>query len=305
MVGLLIFSEEWLFGTALRSRKVAVENGRTEDLTFYRTIVESAPEAIFVHNKGELLFGNAAFIALAGFSAVGELVGRSIFDFILFEERWPEDPLALRKNIQLNREYHPVNLTILGVDGRKTFVEMNSTKINYEGRMVMVNFCNDLSWHETRNKRTQERAAKLQARIEILEERDRLQRAHLKLRSKQKSTFENAVVGDIKEIFLPYLEMIKHHGVNPEQKKYIDLIELKLKKNISPLARKLTALAANISPQEIQVASLIIQGKATKEISEILYLSDKTIETHRRKLRKKLGITNKSLNLRTHLLTLQ
>jgi PAS domain S-box-containing protein len=283
---------------------LAVENGRIEDLSFYRTIVESAPEAIFIHDKGELLFANGSFLALVGLSGLDELVGKSIFDVSLIGEEWTADPQALRKDILLNREYHPVNLVILGNDGRQTFVEMNSTKINYAGRMVMVNFCNDLSWHETRGKKVLERETQLLARLAKLEERDCLQREQLKRRSRQKSGFENAIMSDIKGILLPHLEKIKQQGVNEEQKKYIDLMELKLKENISPFARKLTAQVANISPQEIQVASLIVQGKSTKEISDILYLSDKTIETHRRKLRKKLGISNKSINLRSHLLTL-
>ena len=55
---------------------------------------------------------------------------------------------------------------------------------------------------------------------------------------------------------------------------------------------------------EVQVINLIIRGKRTKEIAESLYLSPRTVEFHRDNIRTKLGIKNRKINLRTHLLSL-
>jgi DNA-binding CsgD family transcriptional regulator len=55
---------------------------------------------------------------------------------------------------------------------------------------------------------------------------------------------------------------------------------------------------------EIQVATHVKQGKSTKEIADILCLAPDTINVHRKKIRKKLGIQNKSLNLQTFLTSL-
>jgi DNA-binding CsgD family transcriptional regulator len=60
-----------------------------------------------------------------------------------------------------------------------------------------------------------------------------------------------------------------------------------------------------LTPGELEVAYLVKEGKRTKDIAEILNLSDKTIEDYRKQLRTKLGIKNKRVNLRTHLMTLQ
>jgi len=59
-----------------------------------------------------------------------------------------------------------------------------------------------------------------------------------------------------------------------------------------------------LTPAEIQISNLIKQGKTTKEIADLLNLSDRTIETHRKNIRRKIGIRNKSENLRTHLLNI-
>ena len=49
----------------------------------------------------------------------------------------------------------------------------------------------------------------------------------------------------------------------------------------------------------------IKEGRATKEIGEMMTLSPRTIETHRKNMRKKFGIEKKRGNLRSHLLILQ
>lgn len=56
---------------------------------------------------------------------------------------------------------------------------------------------------------------------------------------------------------------------------------------------------------ESRVADLLKKGHRTREIAEILNLSDKTIETHRKKIRKKLGLSHQKANLKTYLRSIQ
>jgi DNA-binding CsgD family transcriptional regulator len=55
---------------------------------------------------------------------------------------------------------------------------------------------------------------------------------------------------------------------------------------------------------QIQIADLVKAGKSTKEISELLNLSDRAIEFHRNNIRNKLGLKNKKINLQSYLLSL-
>jgi len=48
----------------------------------------------------------------------------------------------------------------------------------------------------------------------------------------------------------------------------------------------------SLSPRELEVIQLVVEGKTSVEIAEILSLSPKSIETYRHRLMVKLGITN-------------
>jgi DNA-binding CsgD family transcriptional regulator len=58
------------------------------------------------------------------------------------------------------------------------------------------------------------------------------------------------------------------------------------------------------SPNELQVANLIRQGKTSKEVARLLNLSIRTVDSYRDSIRKKLGLKNKKVNLRTYLASL-
>ena len=60
-----------------------------------------------------------------------------------------------------------------------------------------------------------------------------------------------------------------------------------------------------MTPVDIRVASLVREGKTNKEIADILLVSKNTILFHRHNIRGKLGIKNKKINLRSHLMSLE
>lgn len=53
-----------------------------------------------------------------------------------------------------------------------------------------------------------------------------------------------------------------------------------------------SAKTSEISPREQEVLVLLANGKSTKEIADILFISVKTVETHKIHIREKLGLNN-------------
>lgn len=107
------------------------------------------------------------------------------------------------------------------------------------------------------------------------------------------------IVSRIQNIVYPFL--IDKHSSERDNSIPVSCYDSYLREIILPLVRKLSAVEICLSPAEIQVAVLVRMGKKTKQIADILYLSEETINSHRKNIRKKLGITLSKISLGTYL----
>ena len=104
---------------------------------------------------------------------------------------------------------------------------------------------------------------------------------------------------NVNNLIIPFAEKMKSTNLDERQLAYLGIIETHLKDITSSMITKLNQL--NLTPTEVEVASLIKEGKATKEIAKIMRIAASSIDTHRNNIRKKLGISMKNVNLRSHL----
>jgi PAS domain S-box-containing protein len=144
----------------------------------------------------------------------------------------------------------------------------------------------------------------LRVKTRDLEELNTALKVLLKKRDEDKLELEEKIAGNVKELIFPYLEKLKRVNFGKREKTFLEIVESNLEAIISPFARTLSSKFIKLTPAEIQVANLVKLGKTSKEIAALRNLSFKTIEFHRDNVRTKLGIKNKKINLRTHLLSL-
>ncbi len=128
-----------------------------------------------------------------------------------------------------------------------------------------------------------------------LEEMNSALEVLLRKRAKDKTELEEKVLSNVKNLIQPYLRKLQKITHNDQQATYLRLIESNFKDILSPLP---------FTPTEIKMSSLIKNGETNKEIAQILNISIKTVEFHRDNIRKKLGLKNKKINLRSFLLSL-
>jgi PAS domain S-box-containing protein len=159
----------------------------------------------------------------------------------------------------------------------------------------------------TDQKKKEEVLAKQKVELEAnkikLEEVNTALRTLLRMREEDQAEFEEEIVFNIMQLVKPYLEEAKKIAHDQKVQTFLSIIESNLDDIISPFAKRAYSRLSNLTPAEIQVATLVKQGKTTKEIAEVLYVSTKTIDRHRSNVRDKLRIKNKKANLRTYLLS--
>ena len=153
-------------------------------------------------------------------------------------------------------------------------------------------------------RRVKERTIELEMKTKNLEEINIAMRVLLKKRQEDKTEIEDNVLTNVKELIEPFFKKIKKTKLNDQQKTFFSIIESNLNEIISPFTRKMSLKYLNLTPAEIRIANLIRHGVPSKEIAELLNLSPRTVETHRKNIRRKIGLEGNRANLRSHLLSL-
>jgi len=149
-----------------------------------------------------------------------------------------------------------------------------------------------------------------ESREELKEQKQSLEEANIALkvlikhRENDKLELEKNVLSNVKELILPYVEKLKEVPLKPRNKTLVEIIENHLKDIVSRLRQKFSNAQIILTPQEIKMVTLIKDGKSSKEISDILAISETTVNFHRKNLRKKFGLKNRQMNLRSYLMSM-
>jgi PAS domain S-box-containing protein len=201
----------------------------------------------------------------------------------------------------------PYEITWLKADGRNIATIVAPKAILNESGQFKGSFAviTDISELKETSKILKKKEQDLIEKTSILQEVNTALRVLLKKRDEDKNELEEKVLLNVKQLINPIIRKIKKTGLDQKQKTLFDIIESNLSDIISPYSRSLFSKHLELTPTEFDISNFIRDGKTTKEISEVMNLSNRTIETHRFRIRKKLGLNKKRVSLRSYLLSLQ
>ncbi len=134
------------------------------------------------------------------------------------------------------------------------------------------------------------RERELKRKTRNLQEVNTAMKVLLDQRERDRREVEEMMLNNVKELLAPYLEKLKKTKLTDAQAAFVRVLETNLNNIISPFLKNLHSRHLNLTPKEIRVASLIKEGRTTKEIAELLGMSVAAVEFHRNNLRRKLGL---------------
>lgn len=144
---------------------------------------------------------------------------------------------------------------------------------------------------------------KLEQQTKNLEEMNTALKVLLEQREIEKTEIKETLQANAKKLIYPYIEKLENSSLNEDAQTFVNIIKSNMNDLILPYASTISSKYFSLTPAEIQIADLIKEGKTSKEIASMLNVSAKAVSFHRGNLRRKLGLSNKKINLKAYLQT--
>ncbi len=231
-----------------------------------------------------------------------DLIGRSIYEFYVDKSR-RKDFLQEIKEKGYVRDFE---IQLRDHQGALLTCSIAASILPGDGKIPrrIVGSLRDISERKRAEETLSQSEEELSIKSRNLEEVNTALKVLLRQRADDRKEMEENVLTNVKISILPHIEKLKEGPLTRHQRTCLEIIETQMIKIVSPFLNRISQACFDLTPQEIRVADFVKNGNTTKEISDILEISTKTVDYHRDNIRRKLGIKNHHTNLRSFLLKL-
>lgn len=286
-----------ILGSAMDiTHRKMTEQKLTESENLYRTIFETTGTGtVIIEDDKTLSLINSEFEKVTGYRKE-EWEGKRTWVDLIYEK----DLARLEEYHRLRRidsQLAPRTYEFRIVDSGGNIKNMLSTNCLIPGTRKHVCSVIDITELE-------EKGSELLIKTRNLEDLNTALRVMLRQRAEDREELEQTLLTNVKELVMPHLEKLRKGGSEQSRQIYHDLIASNLNEMFSPFSQKLSARFRSLTATEVQVAHLIKDGKNSKEIAAIMSVSSSAVDIYRYRIRRKLGLNNQKVNLRSYLLSL-
>ncbi|MBP1748986.1 MAG: multi-sensor signal transduction histidine kinase [Deltaproteobacteria bacterium] len=302
-----------IYANDITERKVTEEALR-ESQELFHTVLNSIDAAVYVADMDsyEILFANEFMKQI-----FGDITGQVCWKAIQKDQAGP-CPFCTNSRLLTTPQGEPAGPITWEFNNALTgdWVECHDRAIRWlDGRIVRIEVATGINTRKRAEKalqkahdelefRVQERTAELRSRTEQLNEYNMALKVLLDQRDKDRQDMEERFLLNVKQLVLPYLENLSGMSLGPRQKTLVSIARANLDQIVSPFLQNMHCQFSGFTPAELRVAGFIKDGRTVKEIANILGLSESGVNSHRQNIRKKLGLTDRKVNLRTRLQSL-
>ena len=246
-------------------------------------------------SRGEELIGQCLWDLLPPENMTKRETRKNVFSRVL-ESKMPERFEDEHQGHWFDNIVYPIcdkqgNVKLVLIMGRDI-----TRRRETEKEMKRLNECLE----ELVSRRTEE----IMQKATKLEELNSTLRVLLQKRDDEKREREQSMVSSINQFIIPHVRQIQKNNTDPLIAACIDAIDTNLKHFNSGFNHSIQSKTFGLTPSEIEVAMLIKAGKSSKDIACIMKISPETVESHRKNIRRKMGLQCKKENLQAYLAAL-
>lgn len=180
-------------------------------------------------------------------------------------------------------------------DGTLLPASFTVARVDIDGRSFRSVIVRDIS----RQKALQER---LRLEKQQVEEMNVTLRNVMKSVDHDRKEFEHNLARRIRSHLLPAIDRVAGEPSEGIRASYLDLVREQLIGLTSGSASEIDADLLKLSKTEIRICQFIQAGCSTKDICDAMNLAFETVQTHRKNIRRKLGLRGKNVNLHSYLI---
>lgn len=269
----------------------------TLDKCRYENILDSTSDLILVvDSAGTVTKVNKAVEAVA---SGRDVQGVPVWEALSMEGQSMEDML----------KYYPVGISCeTSPFESETVYRMQITPIGNvsmasdEYMIMLTNVTAHALQRETLERVVSERTEALRREKEQLEEMNITLRNVLQSIDRERASLLNEVSAKVSSQVLPALERIENEQDPAIRKGYVTVARDQLSR-LAPGSATADSMLLKLTHMETRVCQFVQAGYASKDIAESLSISLETVQTHRKNIRRKLGLHGKSVSLYAHLKT--
>ncbi|WP_147819046.1 helix-turn-helix domain-containing protein [Salidesulfovibrio onnuriiensis] len=263
----------------------------SDSITLFNALFDMAKDAtLLVDESGTILTANAA--ALGTHSSEGRMLAGTPVENLL-GKRFRASLKRAMHNLR-PKDIRTEKVVALDSEGEAFPAEAILRKISFTDYSLFQLILHDLSTQEGLREDLRDKKAEVEQMNIAL-------RQVIRSVEEERQELREHLTNQVKAQMLPALERIAKADTAEIREGYKNLIEEQLVDLADDGSGELDPELLRLSPREMEVCQLIQVGRSGKDIAEFLNMSFETVQTHRKNIRRKLGLRGSKTSLYKYL----
>ena len=270
-----------------------VEKELRESEHRYRQLVEQLPDAVLIITSGKISFCNPSGAKLLGADNPDQITSTRLDKFIHPDSR--REIKKLLSPASKKTEDNILEYKIITQEKQVRYIEATAVSFTQESRKTIQLVASDVTERRKAKEDLEKAHRRLKREQEQLKEKNAALKEILTHIEEEKMELKGQIAHDLERTILPALRKLIRPDGSPDTV-LLDMVKNSLEE-LATGTGGMRYLYSRLSLRETQICNLLKSGATSKEVAESLNISVDTIHKHRSAIRRKLGLTNKSVNL--------